>query len=185
MSLSVVITILTYLFLVLWCASLARRQRRLDAISLYDTLTGLLSGRVFERERWPAAVRDTAPVAFLFIDLDDLKARNSADGHKAGDAYIVSAAKHLERRRGVDQVFRLHGAGDEFGILIQGPEARKAGEFARVLVSDLAKVGISASVGAVATESVEHKVRASVYAAAEAAMREAKIKKGCAVARVI
>ena len=172
-------------FLVLWCASLARRQRRLDAISLYDTLTGLLSGRVFERERWPAAVRDTAPVAFLFIDLDDLKARNSADGHKAGDAYIVSAAKHLERRRGVDQVFRLHGAGDEFGILIQGPEARKAGEFARVLVSDLAKVGISASVGVVSTDSVEHKVRASVYAAAEAAMREAKVTKGCAVARVI
>ena len=172
-------------FLVLWCASLARRQRRLDAISLYDTLTGLLSGRVFERERWPAAIRDTAPVAVLFIDLDDLKARNSTDGHKDGDAYIVSAAKHLGRRRGVDQVFRLHGAGDEFGILIQGPEARKAGEFARVLVSDLAKVGISASVGAVSTDSVEHKVRASVYAAAEEAMREAKVKKGCAVARVI
>ena len=94
-------------FLVLWCASLARRQRRLDAISLYDTLTGLLSGPVFERERWPDAVRDTAPVAFLFIDLDDLKARNSTDGHKAGDAYIVSAAKHLERRRSVDQPVRL------------------------------------------------------------------------------
>ena len=75
MNLSVLVTMSAFALLVLWCASLTRRQRRLDAISLYDTLTGLLSGRVFERERWPAAIRDTAPVAFLFIDLDDLGAQ--------------------------------------------------------------------------------------------------------------
>jgi GGDEF domain-containing protein len=62
------------LWLFIWCARLSKRQRRLDAISLYDGLTGLLCGRVFERERWPAAIRDSSPVAFLYVDLDDLKA---------------------------------------------------------------------------------------------------------------
>ena len=180
------LNVVAVLVLALWCASLARRQRRLDAISLYDTLTGLLSGRVFERERWPAAVRDSAsPMAFLYIDLDDLKVRNSTHGDKAGDAYIVQAAKHLERRRGVDQVFRLHGAGDEFGILLVGTDALKAGDFAQVLVRDLHKVGISASIGAACTSSREHKVRESVYGAAEAAMHQAKLHKGCAVSTVV
>ena len=96
--------------LAVWCASLARRQRRLDAISLYDPMTGLLSGRVFTCERWPAAIRGEAPVAVLYIDLDELKKKNNQDGHDAGDAYIINAARHLQRRRGIDQVFRLNGA---------------------------------------------------------------------------
>ena len=53
----------------LWCTRLARRQRRLDAISLYDPMTGLLSGRVFTCERWPAAIRGAAPVAVLYLSL--------------------------------------------------------------------------------------------------------------------
>ena len=74
-----------FVFVVLWCASLGKRQRRLDAISLYDPMTGLLSGRVFTCERWPAAIRGAAPVAVLYIDLDELKKKNNQDGHDAGD----------------------------------------------------------------------------------------------------
>jgi GGDEF domain-containing protein len=77
---------------------------------------------------------------------------NSSGGDKAGDQYIREAAKRLERRRGVDQVFRLHGAGDEFGILVQGDSARRVADFAEILVSDLSSAGISASIGAACTE---------------------------------
>lgn len=169
----------------LWMARLARRQRRLDSLSLYDGLTGLLSGRVFEREKWPAAIRASCPVAFLYVDLDDLKAINKSEGDKAGDEYIVRAASHLERRRGVDQVFRLHTAGDEFGVLVLGESATNAAKIAQLLVSDLRSVGISASIGAACTSSVDHKTRASVYVAAERAMQAAKRDKGCAVATVV
>ncbi len=166
----------------LWLASVSKRQRRLDSLSLYDGLTGLLSGRVFERERWPAAIRSSSPVAFLYIDLDDLKALNKSLGDKAGDKYIADAAKRLERRRGVDQVFRLHTAGDEFGILVLGESAMNAGKLADLLVGDLRATGISASIGAACTRSVDHKTRAAVYGAAERAMQSAKLTKGCAVA---
>ncbi len=173
------------LFLLLWCATLSRRQRRLDALSLYDGLTGLMCGRVLDRERWPAAIRASSPVAFVYIDLDDLKARNTTGGDKAGDRYIKTAASRLERRRGVDQVFRLHSAGDEFGILVVGESALRVGTFADLLVADLSSVGISASIGAACTVSTDHNVRQRVYEAAEANMREAKQRKGCARSTVI
>ena len=169
----------------LWMARLTKRQRRLDSLSLYDGLTGLLSGRVFQREKWPAAVRATCPVAFLYVDLDDLKQINKDDGDKAGDSYIVAAAARLERRRGVDQVFRLHTAGDEFGVLVLGESATNAAKIADLLVSDLKSVGISASIGAAWSRSLDHKTRAAVYGAAERAMQTAKRDKGCAVATVV
>ena len=55
-----IVVILNEEALLLWvlrCASLSRRQRRGDAISLYDTLTGLLSGRVFRRGRQSVEIR--------------------------------------------------------------------------------------------------------------------------------
>ena len=82
-------------------------------------------------------------------------------------------------------MFRLHGAGDEFGILVQGESARRVGDFAEILVSDLRSAGISASVGAACTESRDHRTRAAVYQAAEAAMQEAKKTKCCAVSTVL
>lgn len=166
------------LLLFVWCASLGKRQRRLDAISLYDPMTGLLSGRVFTCERWPAAIRGVGPVAVLYIDLDELRQRNNQDGHAAGDAYIIHAARHLQRRRGIDQVFRLNGAGDEFAVLLLGPDALNAQPFANALLRDLGAAGISASIGGVVTISVSHSRRASVLPRAEAAMRTAKLERG-------
>lgn len=168
-----------------WLARVSKRQRRLDSLSLYDGLTGLLSGKVFERERWPAAIRSSSPVAFLYIDLDDLKALNRSEGDRAGDRYIADAAKRLERRRGVDQVFRLHTAGDEFGILVLGDSAMNAGRLADLLVGDLKATGISASIGAACTASVDHKTRASLYGEAERAMQAAKQSKCCAVSTIV
>jgi hypothetical protein len=71
-----------FVFVVLWCASLGKRQRRLDAISLYDPMTGLLSGRVFTCERWPAAIRGAAPV--LPSMLADARWNQLHDAHQAG-----------------------------------------------------------------------------------------------------
>ena len=166
------------LFLMMWCASLAKRQRRLDSISLYDPLTGLLSGRVFQCERWPAAIRGCGALALLYIDLDELRKKNNEQGHAAGDQYITSAARHLQRRRGIDQVFRLNGAGDEFAVLLLGPDALNAQPFANALLRDLGAAGISASIGGVVTVSVSHSRRASVLPRAEAAMRTAKLQRG-------
>ena len=58
----------------------------------------------------------------------------------------------------------------------------KLGKLADLLVGDLRATGISASIGAACTRSVDHKTRAAVYGAAERAMQSAKLTKGCAVA---
>ena len=171
------------LLLLGWCAAIDRRQNRLDGLSLYDPMTGLLSGRVFTCERWPAAIRQTDPLAILYVDLDELRKRNNHEGHAAGDAYILRAAQHLQRRRGVDQVFRVYSAGDEFVILLLGTDALHAERFAWALQRDLQAAGISASIGAVLTDSHAHTTRTAVLAAAEAAMREAKANKGSVVFR--
>lgn len=172
------LTAAALLVLMLWCARLTRRQRRLDAISLYDPMTGLLSGRVFTCERWPAAIRGAAPAAVLYIDLDELKRKNNQDGHDAGDAYRVNAARHLQRPLGIDQVFRLNGAGDEFAVLLLGPDALNARPFANARLRDLGAACISAFIGGVVTVSVSHSQRASVLPRAEAAMRTAKLERG-------
>jgi GGDEF domain-containing protein len=89
-----------------------------------------------------------------------------------------SAARHLQRRRGIDQVFRLNGAGDEFAVLLLGPDALNAQPFANALLRDLGAAGISASIGGVVTVSASHSRRASVLPRAEAAMRTAKLQRG-------
>ena len=108
-----------------------------------------------------------------------------AKGDRAGDRYITDAAKRLERRRGVDQVFRLHTAGDEFSILVLGDSAMNAGRLADLLVGDLKATAISASIGAACTASVDHKTRASLYGEAERAMQAAKQSKCCAVSTIV
>ena len=172
---------LAVLVLFAWCESIARRLRRLSELCVYDSKTGLLSGHVFEGEAWPSALREQRPLALLFLDLDGLKERNARLGHRAGDEYLQRAAKALLRRRGTDQTFRLHSAGDEFAILVLGDSAAKAADFAAVLCGDLLQLGISASIGVAWTNSNDHLSRAAVYERSERAMRSAKQRKGCVV----
>lgn len=167
---------LAWLFLFTWCASLALRVRSLGKVSVLDPLTGLLNGRIFDAERWPAALRLASPLAVVFVDLDHLKQNNDRFGKSAGDRYIVSAVQALQRacRRGVDQLFRLHTAGDEFVLLLHGNDALHAEKVAGNLLRQLRAAGISASIGAASTTQHSYSDRDALMAQAEAAMRTAK-----------
>lgn len=91
---------------------------------------------MFAAERWPAALRASEPVALLMVDLDELKQTN-AQGYAVGDCYIIDAARRLQRRRGLAQVFRLHRTGDEFASLMTRADALNAERFGAVLLQDL------------------------------------------------
>lgn len=160
----------------LWCRRLSSRLAALDRVSTLDPLTGLGNGRLFESERWPAAMRTTQPLAVLHVDLDHLKQNNDLYGRAAGDRYIVRAAMalHASCRRGVDEVFRLHTAGDEFIVIVRGPEALQADIIAQHIVGKLGAQNISASVGAAWTASSHHLDRAKLLDAAEGALHRAK-----------
>jgi len=167
-----------------WCLSLARRLRRIERTSKLDPLTGLGSGDWLHTERWPAALRSGRPLGVAYLDLDHLKLTNDKLGHAVGDQYICTAADALRQavRRGVDEVFRCHQAGDEFLVLLHGP----LGDLNRCAISLLQRLserGVSASLGLAYSTTTEFvPARAELRERAEAACREAKKQGGgCAV----
>lgn len=172
----------------LWCHRLSARLRTLDRISMFDSLTGLGNSRLFESERWPSALRAEIPLAVLYIDLDQLKQRNNRYGRVDADRYVAQAAAVLRSacRRGVDEIFRLYKAGDEFVVLIRGLEAQQASTIAENILGRLRAQGISASIGAAWTRAIDHRERARLLDAAEQASHHAKAAgKGHAVVAAI
>ena len=102
----------------------------------------------------------------------------------AGDQYIRTAAEALSHavRRGVDEVFRSHQAGDEFEVILHGPIGDLS-RCARSLLQRLSDRGISASLGLAYTTVTEFvPARAELRQLAEAACRQAKKQGGgCAI----
>jgi diguanylate cyclase (GGDEF)-like protein len=107
--------------------------------ALHDSLTGLPNralildriGQMLSRTR-----RSKAPVAALFLDLDDFKDINDTLGHTAGDQLLVAVATRLTRAlREGDTVGRL--GGDEFVVLTEGSSLIDGAEVvaARILES--------------------------------------------------
>lgn len=167
-----------------WAYSLSRRLRRIESRSKLDPLTGLGSGDWLHTERWPAALRSGRPLGVVYLDLDHLRLTNNVCGHGAGDEYIRTAADALSHavRRGVDEVFRTHFAGDEFEVLLHG-QITDLRRCAASLLQRLSERGISASLGLAYTTVTEFTpARADLRLAAEAACRQAKKQGGgCAV----
>jgi diguanylate cyclase (GGDEF)-like protein len=166
-----------------FCDSLLRRQngqeeqiKRLERFSRLDPHTGLSSGRYFQTERWPVLLRSASPLAVFYVDLDGLKAVNDRYGHNQGDRYIASAAEALRSgvRRGLDDVVRLYGSGDEFLIAACVPSIEQARRIDASIRAGLRTQGISASIGIAFTESRNHEARAALRGLAESAMLAVK-----------
>jgi diguanylate cyclase (GGDEF)-like protein/PAS domain S-box-containing protein len=111
------------------------QEELLRTWSLRDELTGLYNRRGFlatARERLAAAQAAEAPSVLLYVDLDDFKVINDAEGHDAGDAALVEMAAALRAAfRTVDVIGRL--GGDEFVVLATHcPPEETAGMRARL-----------------------------------------------------
>src|ERR671915_476450 len=82
-----------------------------------DALTGLANRALFLDRLRSAAT--AAPVAVLFLDLDDFKLINDGWGHVTGDHLLCEVADRLRAAvRPGDLVARL--GGDEFTVLCEG-----------------------------------------------------------------
>ena len=163
-----------------WCRSLSRRLHHTERLSKLDPLTGLGSGSWLDAERWPAALRSGRALGVLHLDLDHLKLRNDLYGHGVGDQYIQTAAEQIVKalRRGVDEVFRLHTAGDEFVVLLHGP-ILDLESFGWSLLERLRERGVMASYGlALTTATAFEPSRVNLRVVAEAACRKAKQRGG-------
>jgi diguanylate cyclase (GGDEF)-like protein len=97
-------------------------RARVQALALTDSLTGLVTRRVFEDElprEIARARRGEAPLAVAVVDLDHMSAFNMLRGEREGDRLIKeTAARWRMELREVDVLARLEGV--EFALILPG-----------------------------------------------------------------
>lgn len=100
---------------------LEQKNQQLQALALYDQLTGLPNRSLFHdlvQRELLLARRHQQRFGLLFIDLDRFKAVNDTMGHGAGDAVLVQVSQRLRAvLRDVDVVCRQ--SGDEFLVMVR------------------------------------------------------------------
>jgi diguanylate cyclase (GGDEF)-like protein/PAS domain S-box-containing protein len=105
-----------------------RLEAELTRQAMHDSLTGLpnralLTDRL--HQALASAARRDAPVAVIFLDLDQFKTVNDAGGHLIGDELLVQVAERL--RAGVrpsDTLARF--GGDEFVVVCEDADEKEA-----------------------------------------------------------
>ena len=109
-------------------AALEEANERLHALATTDGLTGLRNHREFhaqmeiERER---AVRDSAPLSLVLLDVDHFKQYNDAFGHPAGDEVLKTLAGLLHGHGETVDLAARYG-GEEFAVILPGTSAAGA-----------------------------------------------------------
>ena len=96
-------------------------ESQLTHQAFHDPLTNLANRALF-RDRVEHALsyqgRNLAPLAVMFMDLDDFKTVNDSLGHEAGDELLIEVARRLRATlRPLDTAARLEG--DKFALLVE------------------------------------------------------------------
>jgi diguanylate cyclase (GGDEF)-like protein len=107
---------------------LAAANRRLEALSQQDGLTGIANRRAFDvliERHFLEAMRRREPLSVVLCDVDHFKAYNDHYGHVAGDECLKQVAGALARscKRAIDVAARY--GGEEFALLL--PDTPAAG----------------------------------------------------------
>lgn len=97
-------------------------MRRVEELSLYDSLTKLPNQLMFKGELSYALERikkSKTLVAVCFIDLDDFKYINDLYSHEIGDLVLKEVAKRLKKITNESHTLARFGA-DEFVVILEG-----------------------------------------------------------------
>jgi diguanylate cyclase (GGDEF)-like protein len=147
---------------------------RLDRLAHQDELTDLPNRRAWLARLQQAlalAGRRGEPVTVAFIDIDRFKAINDADGHEAGDALLVHAARSWSGVLRAGDVLARMG-GDEFALLLPDCDAGAAGQvlarMRQVPMRATWSAGVTEWNGVEPAESLVHRADALLYGAKRA-----------------
>ena len=163
-------------------------NRKLEALSLQDGLTGVANRRLLDqtlKSEWFHAMRDHQPLSLIVLDIDHFKQYNDCYGHLMGDECLTRVAQALNKipLRATDLFARF--GGEEFVLLLPKANLESAVEIAekcRSLVHDLAipheKSGtrnvLTISVGVASITPAADSEPASLFAAADRMLYQAK-----------
>ncbi|QRY68705.1 diguanylate cyclase [Ensifer sp. PDNC004] len=147
-------------------AGVQKRLQTLQRQAASDYLTDLYNRRHFF-VAGPRVVeqclRRGEPTAIAVLDIDHFKRLNDTYGHEIGDIVLKHVAKRLSALVGEDHLLARLG-GEEFGILFNGCDVRRAFAFCDALRLELAKsrivaddeeLTITVSIGLATIESSE------------------------------
>ena len=160
-------------------------QRKLETISRFDELTGLVNRRFFYEEldrRLDRAVERQKRGSLIYLDLDNFKAVNDTRGHDMGDAVLRRLGDILRANtREYDLIGRL--GGDEFALWLDETDANVAAKRGEAMLDAAQSLnGMSASrdkplavsIGVAIFDPRSGETRDSLIARADAAMYSAK-----------
>ena len=108
--------------------ALRSAKERVEQLSLQDALTGIANRRHFDQAvdiEWRRAVRSSAPLALLLLDVDFFKRLNDEFGHRRGDAYLVEIAAALQGCVRAGDLVARYG-GEEFAAILPGTSRKGA-----------------------------------------------------------
>jgi diguanylate cyclase (GGDEF)-like protein len=170
-------------------AQLEEANRRLEALSYQDALTGVANRRALDEAldiEWRRGIRSKRPLSFVLLDIDHFKGFNDTYGHPAGDRALASVAAALASvvQRAGDRIARY--GGEEFAALLpetDRPGAEAIAERMRAAVEALgipntaAESGkLTVSVGHSTVRAADDGTREALVAAADRGLYQAKGK---------
>ena len=171
-----------------WETELAERkimEARLKHLVAHDDLTGLANRRRLEQALELAVIRARnfhRVNGLLYLDLDQFKVVNDAEGHDVGDRMLVEVANKLRSHVKPGQLVARIGS-DEFAILLEHITEAEALDFAELLRKSLgefqfnsgtATYHVGASIGVVLNTPEEDVTVSQLLARADQACYVAK-----------
>ncbi len=109
-----------------------------------DALTGTANARAFREEterEIERSRRHSRPLSVLYLDVDDFKATNDSFGHGTGDRLLKSVGHIMVCNiRKADLAARV--GGDEFVVLMPETDRLAAGQVARRVREDIARIAL-------------------------------------------
>jgi diguanylate cyclase (GGDEF)-like protein len=125
-----------------------------------DALTGIANRRAFDdvlASNWRRAIRSSATISLIMVDIDHFKQFNDSLGHQRGDNCLKSVAETLgsQFRRTGDTPARY--GGEEFAVILPDTDKAGAAKVAENIRAAVERRGLhhpASPVGAVVTVSV-------------------------------
>jgi diguanylate cyclase (GGDEF)-like protein len=124
---------------------LKRQNDMLENLASMDPLTNVPNRRAFDLARtaeWRRCQRESLPISFIMIDVDQFKQYNDNYGHGAGDECLARIAKAINSciHRPGDILARY--GGEEFAAIMSGTHSEGALQMAQQFHAAMAELAI-------------------------------------------